>query len=132
MCVINRNKRLFQQDDDDKAHDTGIYRMGGLFDAYLTSPDGMFIGFDENGGRRFSKKMHNQLDFAAREEINRGVLDYIKTVIGLVGSDENINPLFADAVFKKWFETGTIFSDEVKEAFYFDNAFSHSGEYRIL
>ena len=132
-CVSSTDIRgCFQQSDDKNAHDTGVYRMGGLFDAYLTAPNGMFIGFDEKGRFRFSKKMHNQLDFAAREEINHGVIDFIKAIMYVAGDNISGTPFFSDAVFKTWFETGTTFGKKITSSLYFDNLFSQNGEYQIL
>ena len=132
-CVLSTDiTGCFQKKEDINAHNTGIYSMGAIFDAYLTSPDGMFIGFDDSGKFKFAEKKQNQLNFEAREEINRGVCDYIREITAIIGPQEKVNPLFADSVFKKWFETGTIFGDTIRNNLYFDNEFGQSGEYQIL
>ncbi len=75
MC---RMEACFNDVNTPNGYSTLVGRKALFIESYLTAPYGNINYIDDGGAMVFSENRKNQLFFANKEEINAGVLDYLK------------------------------------------------------
>lgn len=113
----------FQSEDDFRGEESNILKKQIYLESFLTAPYGMVKAVDEEGNFICADKRRNQELFAAKEEINRGVKQFICDYVTrfqefAIGYDIK----FVDWYYGFCFSGAIKFDDEIKRSFYNDNA----------
>lgn len=132
-CVENQMRGLYQ---DDFIEVCGVTRFTQIVEAVFTSPDGMFLGFDENGNMLFDKLNRNQETYEKKIEIHEGINEFIKEIEQLTArwmrNNDLVTAELGDVLIKWCFSNNEKLSPEIKNCFYIDNAYIGMKERKIL
>lgn len=122
----------FQAAGDMRAEQSNIMRRDIFVESFLTAPYGMIKYLDEKFDFICAPDGSNQKFFQERMIINRGICDFMRDYLELMGEDAELSPEFVDRFFGEYVAGHMELSDELKNVFYFDNAFVHRGESKIF
>ena len=128
LSELNPNTRVqkmsacFQSDDDKDASSCDIFRKMIYLESFLTAPYGMVREVDWHGNFVSAPSGGNQKYFSDKEEMNRGVKEFIGDFIRCFGADCKLDAQFVNSYYGLCFGGGVGFSDAVKRSFYNDNA----------
>lgn len=120
---VQKMTACFQKEEDATGKNSQVLKKQIYLESFLTAPYGMVKAVDEAGNFICAEKKKNQEHFRDKEEMNRGVKQFICDYIELF-KKFMINP---DIEFIDWFYgycfSGALeFDDTVKNSFYNDNA----------
>jgi hypothetical protein len=120
---VNKMYACFQKESDKTAKESGLYQKIIYLESHLTAPHGMISYIDENGAFVCHESMKNQELFYRKEEIDKGVREFISDYVRRFGKCR-LKPdcLFSDTYYAVSMDSGFKVSDEVKSSFWFDNA----------
>ena len=120
---VQKMTACFQKEEDVTGEHSQILRKQIYLESFLTAPYGMVKAVDEAGNYICADKKKNQEHFQDKEEINRGVKQFIRDHIELF-KEFKINPdiEFIDRFYGYCFSGALEFDDTVKNSFYNDNA----------
>ena len=132
-------KGCFQRKEDLSAMQSELWKRSKLVESFLTAPYGMLKTIDKEGAFTTYPIGNNQKYFFEREEINRGVIQFITKHVNLLKNmnllinDISVDTIFVDELFGKWFETGIEFGDLIKKIFWHEDGFTNpEKEYRLM
>lgn len=112
----------FQKKEDERAEKSYISKKILFIEAFLTAPYGMIKEIDENGFFICSEKKQNQIYFSAREDMNKGVENFIKDYISYFGTlNLNVNIDFIDQYYGIMLSDRVNIDDSIKNVFFHDN-----------
>ena len=120
---FQKMEACFQKKEDHTGKSSYVLKKQIYLESFLTAPYGMVKAVDENGNFICADRKKNQEHFKSKEEINRGVKQFISDYIRLFGQLE----IKMDIEFIDWFYgfcfSGVLeFDEAVKAGFYNDNA----------
>lgn len=125
----NENARMqkmiacFQSYSDATGGNSQILKKQIYLESFLTAPYGMVKAVDTNGNFVCAPNKKNQEYFKDKEEINKGVKQFMADYIDRFGDLETKpESEFIDQYYGVCFSGGLQFDDEVKKSFYNDNA----------
>lgn len=120
---IQQMKACFQKKNDLTGEESQILKKMLFIESVLTAPYGMVEAIDGNGNFLCSEKKKNQLHFSDKEEINKGIKEFMKDYVELFGNyNLKINPKFIDWYYGYCMNGALEIEDKVKQSFYNDNA----------
>ena len=117
-------KACFQTESDTKAMKSSIYNKLLFIESFLTAPYGMVAEVDSDGNFKCKTGGNNQKNFGTKEEIFKGVQEFIADYNNLYGQvDTGIDTGICDYLYKVYFSKKVDYSDTIKCSFNNDNAF---------
>ncbi len=131
-CKDNTLVPCFQATDDIWAERSNIMRRDIFVESFLTAPYGMIKYLDEKYNFLCAPDGSNQKFFAERIIINQGVCDFMRDYLELMGEGAKLMPWFTDCFFGQYVNGHLELSSQLKDVFYYDNAFVHRGESKIF
>lgn len=131
-CKDNVLVPCFQAADDIRAEQSNIMRRDIFVESFLTAPYGMIKYLDEKFSILCAPDGSNQKFFEERNIINQGVCDFMRDYVELMGEGAELEPKFVDRFFGEYVNEHMELSSELKDVFYYDNAFVHRGESKIF
>lgn len=120
---VQKMTACFQKVEDATGENSQVLKKQIYLESFLTAPYGMVKAVDGEGNFVCTDKKKNQEHFQDKEEINRGVKQFICDYIGLF-KEFKIKPdiEFTDRFYGYCFSGALEFDDTVKSSFYNDNA----------
>lgn len=120
---VQKMTACFQEKEDATGEYSQVLKKQIYLESFLTAPYGMVKAVDEAGNYICADKKKNQEHFQDKEEMNRGVKQFICDYIGLF-KEFKIDPdiEFIDRFYGYCFSGALEFDDTVKNSFYNDNA----------
>jgi HAD superfamily hydrolase (TIGR01549 family) len=120
---IQEMHACFQNSNDCTGEYSNVRKNSIYIESVLTAPYGMVKAVDENGSFICAKKQQNQLHFKDKEEINQGIKEFIHDYTDKFGK-YSLEPdtEFIDRYYGLCMCGAFIFTDNVKQSFYNDNA----------
>ncbi len=113
----------FQKYSDLTGEYSGVLKKITFMESLLTAPYGMIKEIDDKGKFICAEKKQNQIYFEYKEEINRGIKEFIKDYINLFGQLQiSLDIEFVDKYYEQCMSGVFGFTEEVKSSFYNDNA----------
>lgn len=123
---IQGMRACFQEGSDPSGADSCILKKQIFLESFLTAPYGMVKAVDGDGQFFCAPDGKNQECFRDKEEINRGVKEFIGDYWRLFGSfGLKQDAGFIDSLYGLCFGGGLTFADDVKKSFFNDNALMH-------
>lgn len=111
----------FQKEDDVTGENSQVLKKHIYLESFLSAPYEMVNAVDEEGNFACADKKKNQEHFQDKEEINRGVKQFIYDYIGLFKEFEiNSDIEFIDWFYGYCFGGALEFDDALKGVFYFN------------
>lgn len=120
---------------DESCKSSYIHSMGLAIESFLTSPHGMVRSINSDGKLLYAPDTNNQIFFDDKIEINEGIKLFIKDMVDLHYDRLNRLHIYIDDFVDDWYGVllrKCIFSEDVKQSFYNDNAFIHRRQERIF
>jgi HAD superfamily hydrolase (TIGR01549 family) len=120
---IQEMEACFQDGNDCTGEYSNVRKNSIYMESVLTAPYGMVKAVDETGSFICSKKQQNQLHFKDKEEINRGIKEFIHDYTDKY-EKYSLEPdtEFIDRYYGLCMGGAFIFADKVKQSFFNDNA----------
>lgn len=131
-CNNNILVPCFQTADDVRAEQSSIMRRDIFVESFLTAPYGMIKYLDEKFNYICAPDGSNQKTFDKRNIMNQGVCDFMRDYLELMGDNAELSPRFADRFFGEFVDGHLELNEQLRNVFYFDNAFVHRGESKIF
>lgn len=131
-CKDNMLVPWFQAADDIRADQSNIMRRNVFVESFLMAPYGMIKSLDEKFNFSCASDGLNKKFFEERNIINQGVCDFMRDYLELIGEEAELMPKFVDRFFGEYVNDHMELRGELKDVFYFDNAFVHQGESKIF
>ena len=108
-----------------------------FIESFLTAPYGMIRRIDDNGNMVCDKEYSNQKFFSYKEELNAGIFSYIDEIVnlGILSNFLSIDRSdldFIDHFYGEFFSKKTVFGEEAKKSFFYDNDAMRLGENEIF
>lgn len=130
---LQEMKACFQSKDDVAAESSEILRRSIFLESFLTAPQGMVRGMNEEGVFVYAKPGSNQEHFKDKEEIFKGVMEFIKDYTDIF-SKYNLEAdiSFIDKYYGLCFNGSMEYSDKVKASFFNDNAMMNRLESQLF
>ena len=120
---FQRMRACFQKQEDLSGTESMVLKKQIYLESFLTAPYGMVKAVDENGDFVCADRKKNQEHFYEKEEINRGVRQFICDYIKMFGKFRiKLDIDFIDWYYGFCFSGALEFDDSVKKSFYNDNA----------
>ena len=125
---------LYESDDKKLAN---ISSKILFIESFLTAPYGMIKRIDENGNMVCDEEYSNQKYFSYKEELKEGIFEYIDELdkVGVLEyflSIDRSDLNFIDNFYGEFFSKKTLFSEEAKKSFFYDNNAMRVGENEIF
>lgn len=110
-----------------------VYRYHILCESVLVAPEGMYLRAGADGGFVNAPVRMNQSLFARKEEIHRGIEEFIANWLatGIDPMAAAFSPALVDALFGQAMGDAVAIGSDVKEVFYVDECYRAETEKRI-
>lgn len=130
---VQKMKACFQRREDTKADNSEVLKRMIFLESFLSAPQGMVRGMDENGEFVYANQGGNQKYFHDKEEMFEGVKNFIKDYVDLTGGNEyDPDTSYTDKYYGLCFDGSMEYSDDVKKSFYNDNAMMNRIESQLF
>lgn len=125
-------KGCFQSEEDLDASKSYIKKKNMYVETFLTAPYGMIRYLDDDMSMVCEPDRASQKNFKIKEQVNEGVLDYMRDYLSLSGSKIlGADSLFQEKLFYHMLDGMAGVSKDILEGFYFDNDFVGGREMRL-
>ena len=126
---MQKMSACFQGQGDPAAKSSQMRKWYLCLESFLTAPYGMIKAINQDGTFLCAAPGENQRRFADRQVINQGLKHFMRDYVERFGKWElQPNWEFSDWLYGYFMSGAMKFSEDIKAAFYMDNAMMGRGE----
>lgn len=130
--AYNNMKGCFSGTEGKDGKESNVYKQAPFVEAFFTAPNGMFECIEDDGSKRYARKMKNQEEFDIRLEMMEGIREFIKDMLEIQKNQMLAYHIrdtdFADRLFGTFMNQGFVESEEMRRSFWYDNLLAGNRE----